>query len=75
MRHRIGIDNIMVEVDYPHSDSIWPDTQELMRRRFLGVDRDEVDKMTHLNAAYLFRHPVPTEAGLAGAPASVLATP
>ena len=26
-RHRIGIENIMVEVDYPHGDSTWPDTQ------------------------------------------------
>ena len=27
-RHRIGIDHIMVEVDYPHGDSTWPDTQD-----------------------------------------------
>ena len=26
-RHRIGVENIMVEVDYPHGDSTWPDTQ------------------------------------------------
>ena len=24
---RIGVENIMVEVDYPHGDSTWPDTQ------------------------------------------------
>ena len=26
-RHRIGVENIMVEVDYPHGDGTWPDTQ------------------------------------------------
>ena len=27
LRHRIGIDHVMLEVDYPHADSTWPDTQ------------------------------------------------
>ena len=31
-RHRIGIDHIMVEVDYPHGDSTWPDTQAVIER-------------------------------------------
>ena len=26
--HRIGVDHIMVESDYPHADSTWPDTQD-----------------------------------------------
>ena len=29
-RHRIGIDHVMVEVDYPHGDSTWPDTQDVI---------------------------------------------
>jgi hypothetical protein len=28
-RHIIGVDHIMVESDYPHADSSWPDTQGL----------------------------------------------
>ena len=32
-RYRIGVENIMVEVDYPHGDSTWPDTQLVDRRR------------------------------------------
>ena len=32
-RHRIGVENIMVEVDYPHGDSTWPDTQLVIERR------------------------------------------
>ena len=29
-RYRIGVENIMVEVDYPHGDSTWPDTQKVI---------------------------------------------
>src|ERR1700738_2908483 len=29
----IGVDNVMVEVDYPHSDSSWPDSMTLMRKQ------------------------------------------
>ena len=29
-RHAIGVDHIMVEVDYPHGDSTWPDTQAVI---------------------------------------------
>ncbi|HLN18063.1 MAG TPA: amidohydrolase family protein [Acidimicrobiales bacterium] len=56
---RIGVDHIMVESDYPHADSSWPDTQELLARRFDGLPAADVAKMTHLNAAGLFAHPLP----------------
>jgi predicted TIM-barrel fold metal-dependent hydrolase len=58
-RERIGVDHIMVEVDYPHADSSWPDTQELLARRFRGLPAEHVRKFTHENAARLFRHPLP----------------
>jgi hypothetical protein len=59
VRDRIGVDHIMVEVDYPHADSTWPDTQALLGARLDGLPADEIDKITHLNAAALFRHPLP----------------
>ncbi len=31
-RHVIGVDHIMVESDYPHADSSWPDTQRVLDR-------------------------------------------
>jgi predicted TIM-barrel fold metal-dependent hydrolase len=58
-RYRIGIDNIMVESDYPHADSSWPDTQALLAERFADLPDDEVHAITHGNAARLFRHPLP----------------
>ena len=64
-RERIGIDHIMVETDYPHADSSWPDTQELLAQRFAGIPDDDVAKMTHENAARLFRHPLPPGVWLA----------
>jgi hypothetical protein len=61
LRHRIGIDKITVEVDYPHSDSSWPDTQELLHRQIGHLPPDEIRKFTWENAARLFRHPMPDD--------------
>jgi predicted TIM-barrel fold metal-dependent hydrolase len=58
-RQRIGIDRIMFEVDYPHSDTNWPNSQEMLRRELEGVPADEVARLTWQNASELFRHPVP----------------
>jgi predicted TIM-barrel fold metal-dependent hydrolase len=58
-RHRIGVDHVMVEVDYPHGDGTWPDTQAVIERYWGHLPVDELRKMTHLNAAALFRHPLP----------------
>ena len=59
IRDRIGVDHIMVEVDYPHADSTWPDTQSFLAERLAGLSADEQRRVTHANAAALFRHPLP----------------
>jgi len=58
-RHRIGIDHIMVESDYPHGDSTWPDTQEVIARYWGHLPLEELRLLTHRNAATLYRHPLP----------------
>ena len=58
-RHRIGVENIMVEVDYPHGDSTWPDTQLVIERAWGHVPADELRAMCSENAAALYRHPLP----------------
>jgi len=58
-RHRIGIDNIVFETDFPHTDASWPDTQELLHRHLTGLPEDEARKISWQNAAALFRHPIP----------------
>ena len=60
-RHRIGIDHVMIEVDYPHGDSTWPDTQEVIRRYWGHLPVEDLRKMTHENAAQLFRWPLPPD--------------
>jgi len=59
VRDRIGVDHIMVEVDYPHADSSWPGTQELLEQRFAAIPQAEVALLAHANASSLFRHPPP----------------
>jgi predicted TIM-barrel fold metal-dependent hydrolase len=58
-RHAIGIDHIMIEVDYPHGDSTWPDTQDVIERAWGHLPADELRKLTHENAAHLYRWPLP----------------
>jgi predicted TIM-barrel fold metal-dependent hydrolase len=56
---RIGVENILWEVDYPHADSSWPDTQEAVRRQLTGLSPAEVARITWQNASELFDFPVP----------------
>ena len=56
---RIGVDHVMVESDYPHADSTWPDTQAVLARNYSGLGRRELRMVAAENAAGLFRHPLP----------------
>jgi predicted TIM-barrel fold metal-dependent hydrolase len=59
LRHVIGVDHIMVESDYPHADSTWPDTQAVLQSTMGGLDEAELRSVAAGNAARLFRHPLP----------------
>lgn len=72
-RHMIGVDNICWEMDYPHSDSMWPGAPEELDAVFKTYDvpDDEINKITHENAMRLyhfdpFKH-VPREEAKVGA--------
>jgi len=56
-RHAIGVDNIMFESDYPHSDSNWPNTRELLAQALADVPDDEARKMVELNARRVYNFP------------------
>lgn len=58
-RHAIGVENIMVEVDYPHGDGTWPDTQQVIEECWGHIPIDELRAMCCQNAAALYRHPLP----------------
>ncbi len=56
---RIGLRHVMVESDYPHADSTWPDTQHVVRAVFGPLPTEQRQLVTAGNAAALFRHPLP----------------
>jgi len=56
-RHRIGIDNIMFESDYPHSDSQWPHTRKILEESMANVPDDEAVKMVETNAREFYNFP------------------
>jgi predicted TIM-barrel fold metal-dependent hydrolase len=59
-RDLIGVDHIMFETDYPHADSTWPRSQDLLRDRLGEIPFDEASMIAGGNAARLYRHPLPT---------------
>ena len=60
-RHRIGVDHVLLETDYPHQDGTWPDSQAVLREQIGHFPADDIRKLTWENASRLFRHPVPDE--------------
>jgi predicted TIM-barrel fold metal-dependent hydrolase len=51
----IGIDNVMTESDYPHSDSTWPDCIELAGKRLAGFSDTDAYKILRGNAERVFQ--------------------
>jgi hypothetical protein len=51
-RHQIGIDTITWEADYPHSDSTWPESPEVLMKSLeeVGLPDDEIHMVTWENA-------------------------
>ena len=58
-RERIGVENILLESDYPHCDSTWPRTQEITTRDLVGLPADDVRRITWQNAAELYSLDIP----------------
>lgn len=54
----VGVNRILVESDYPHLDSTWPDTQPVMWGQLGRLAPDAREAIAWRNAAALFRHEV-----------------
>jgi len=50
---KVGIDNILFETDYPHSDSTWPHTKEVGTKLMGHLPNDVVRKLVRGNAIKL----------------------
>ena len=46
----IGVDNVVFETDYPHSDSTWPDTERFVREMTADLDDETLHKIIRGNA-------------------------
>ena len=54
-RHLIGIDRIMLECDYPHADTSWPDTQEILAGEIGHLPEDDRNLLAYKNACDVYR--------------------
>lgn len=62
---RIGVDNVMVETDYPHTDSTWPDSIEVARKQLASLSEDDQYKVMQGNARRVFNFEPATPPNLA----------
>lgn len=58
-RHAIGVDRICVEIDYPHSDSVWPNSRKVAGAALAEVPDEEVAMMVETNARRMLNFPRP----------------
>jgi predicted TIM-barrel fold metal-dependent hydrolase len=56
-RHAIGVDRICMEIDYPHSDSVWPNSRKIAAATFQDVPDDEVEMIVETNARTMLNFP------------------
>lgn len=54
--HRLNIDNVTWECDYPHSDTMWPNSPEGAMRYMNRISDETINKITHLNAMKHFQY-------------------
>jgi predicted TIM-barrel fold metal-dependent hydrolase len=49
-RHRIGVSQLVFEVDYPHQDTTWPHTPKIVEQMAAQVTPEELEMITRTNA-------------------------
>jgi predicted TIM-barrel fold metal-dependent hydrolase len=54
----IGVDNVTFETDYPHSDSTWPDTEQIFRDMVVDLSDEDVYKIARGNALRMLSLPL-----------------
>jgi len=58
MRHKMNVNQICWECDYPHSDSSWPHSPEAFWKQMqaANVNDEEIDKISHANAMRIYKY-------------------
>ena len=55
VRHDLGVENLLWATDYPHPDSTWPHSQEVIHEHFRDVP---VEEMRLIVGGNMFRQPL-----------------
>jgi predicted TIM-barrel fold metal-dependent hydrolase len=58
---KIGVDNVMLESDYPHPDGTWPNTQKVVDEHIRHLSPENQLKLRRDNAEKLYRLDLPPE--------------
>ncbi len=53
-RHVIGVDRLMWSSDFPHNNSTWPDSREVIAKHMVGVPADEQRMILRDNAVRIY---------------------
>jgi predicted TIM-barrel fold metal-dependent hydrolase len=56
-RHSVGVERIMLEIDYPHSDSNWPNSRKRAGEVLANVPDDEAEMIVESNARRMLHFP------------------
>ena len=56
---KIGVDNVMIETDYPHTDSTWPNCIEVAHKELAGLSDEVKRKVMQTNASRVFNFVLP----------------
>jgi predicted TIM-barrel fold metal-dependent hydrolase len=51
----IGIENLMWATDYPHPDSTWPKSREVLQTHFESLPRDQVEMVASGNVSRIYK--------------------
>ncbi len=73
LRHHIGVERLIWATDFPHQESEWPHSDQVLARNFAGVPADETRRMVAGNAIEFFHldaAPTPQPAGASTAAAA-----
>lgn len=57
LRDQIGVDKLMLESDYPHSDSTWPHTRKRVAEVLGDASDEDAHRIAELNARALYNFP------------------
>ena len=54
MRHHMGVDHLIWGSDFPHQESDWPNSKDILERNFAGIPEEEAYKMSAGNVIEFF---------------------